>query len=53
MLYIFFSSIIEIMKDIMIVYAARGKRVMEKLDFKSEMGNEVAVIMKPDQVLKG
>ena len=40
------------MKDIMVVYAARGKKVIEKLDFKSEMGEEVARIMNFDQLMK-
>ena len=47
------ASTIEIMKDITVVYAARGEKVMEKLDFKSEMGKDVARIMNLDQVMKG
>ena len=39
--------------DIMVVYAARGKKVNERLDFKSEMGRDVGGIMKLDQLLKG
>ena len=46
------ASTVEIMKDIMVVYAARGKKVIEKLDFKSEMGEEVARIMNLVRVMK-
>ena len=46
-------STVDIMKDIMVVYAANGKKVMGRLDFKSEMGREVGRIMKLDQLLKG
>ena len=46
-------STVDIMKDIMVVYAANGKKVMGRLDFKSEMGREAGSIMKLDQLLKG
>ena len=46
------ASTVEIMKDIMVVYAARGKKVIEKLDFKSEMGEEVARIMNLNLIMK-
>ena len=46
-------STVDIMKDVMVVYAARGKKVNERLDFKSEMGRDVGGIMKLDQLLKG
>ena len=40
------------MKDIIVVYAANGKNVMGRVDFKSEKGREVGSIMKLDQLLK-
>ena len=46
------QSTIEIMKDIMVVYAARGKKVVERLDFKSGMGEKTGRILKLDQMLK-
>ena len=46
------QSTIEIMKDIMVVYAARGKKVIERLDFKSGMGEKTGRILKLDQMLK-
>ena len=45
-------STIDIMKDIMVVYAAKGKKVNESLDFKSEMGRNMGMIMKLEEVLK-
>jgi transposase len=45
-------STVDVMKDIMVVYAARGKKVSERLDFKSETGRKIGMIMKLDQVLK-
>ena len=44
-------STIDIMKDIMVVYAAKGKKVNESLDFKSEMGRNMGMIMKLEEVL--
>ena len=46
-------STVDIMKDIMVVYAANERKVSGRLDFKSEIGREVGRIMKLDQVLKG
>ena len=43
------TSTIEIMKDIMVVFTRRGRKVIEKLDFKSEMGEVVARIMNLEQ----
>ena len=45
-------STIHIMKDIMVVYAAKGKKVNESLDFKSETGRNMGMIMKLEEVLK-
>ena len=45
-------STIDIMKDIMVVYAAKGKKVNESLDFKSETGRNMGMIMKLEEVLK-
>ena len=45
-------STIDIMKDIMVVYAAKGKKVKESLDFKSEMGRNMGMIMKLEEILK-
>jgi len=46
------TSTIEIIKDIMVVFVARGKEATEELNFKSEMKEETARIPKPDQVMK-
>ena len=46
-------STVDIMKDIMVVYAANERKVSGRLDFKSEIGREVGRIMKLDQMLKG
>ena len=46
-------STVDIMKDIMVVFAASGKKVNERLNFKSEVGRETGRIMKLDQILKG
>ena len=46
-------STMDIMKDIMVVFAAIGKKVNERLNFKSETGREMGGIMKLDQILKG
>ena len=46
-------STVDMMKDVMVVYAASGKKVIERLDFKSERGKETGRIMKLDQLLKG
>ena len=46
-------STVDITKEIMVVYAANGKKVMGRLDFKSEMGREVGSIMKLDHLLNG
>ena len=40
------------MKEIIVVYTGRGKRVIEKLDFKSETKEKIARIMKLYQVRK-
>ena len=45
-------STVDVMKDIMVVYAARGKKVSERLDFKSETGRNMEMIMKLEEVLK-
>jgi hypothetical protein len=37
----------------MVVYAASGKMVNERLDFRSETERETGRIMKLDQILKG
>ena len=47
------ASTCEYMRDIMVVYAARGKRVKEKLDFKSETGRAIGRIMKLEDILNG
>ncbi|MEM0141724.1 MAG: transposase, partial [Thermoplasmatales archaeon] len=39
------------MKDIMVVYAARGKTVRSRLDFKSETGKTIGRVMKPDELI--
>ena len=49
---ILFSSTIEIMKGIIVIRAARGKKIMEKLDLKSEIGKDVTGIIKLHLVLK-
>ncbi len=46
-------STVDIMKDIMVVYAANKRKVIGRLDFKSEIGREVGSIMKLDQLLEG
>ena len=46
-------STVDIMKDIIVVYAANERKVSGRLDFKSEIGREVGRIMKLDQMLKG
>ena len=45
-------STIDVMKDIMVVYFANKKKVNERLDFKSEIGRKMGMIMKLDEVLK-
>ena len=40
------------MKDIMVVYAANERKVNERLDFKSEIGRKMGMLMKLDEVLK-
>lgn len=40
------------MKDITVVYAASGKKINKRLDFKSETGGEAGRIMKLGQILK-
>ena len=46
-------STLDIVKDIMVVYAADERKVSGRLNFKSEIGRESGRIMKLDQVLKG
>ncbi|MGP6206890.1 hypothetical protein ACNF42_02500 [Cuniculiplasma sp. SKW3] len=43
---------VDIMKDIMVVYIARVKKMNGRLDFKRETGRNIEIIMKLDQVLK-
>ncbi|MEM0195828.1 MAG: transposase [Thermoplasmatales archaeon] len=43
------ASIVENMKDVIVVYAARGKTVRARLDFKSETGKTIGRIMKLDE----
>ena len=40
------------MKDIIVICAARGKKIMEKLDLKYEIGKDVTGVMKLHLVLK-
>lgn len=44
-------SMVENMKDIMVVYAARGKTVRARLDFKSETGKTIGRVMKLDELI--
>ena len=46
------ASTTEIMKDIMVVYAARGKTVIPRLDFKSEAAKKIGGVMKLDELVK-
>ncbi len=46
------GSTTEIMKDIIVVYAARGKTVIPKLDFKSEVAGKIGGIMKLDEIVR-
>ncbi|MEM4090137.1 MAG: transposase, partial [Thermoplasmatales archaeon] len=45
------ASMVENMKDIMVVYAARGKTVRARLDFKSETGKTIGRIMRLDELI--
>ena len=45
------ASTSDVMKDIMVVYAARGKTIRSKLDFKSETGRRVGGVMKLNDLL--
>ena len=45
------ASTSDVMKDIMVVYAARGKTIRSKLDFKSETGRRVGEVMKLNDLL--
>ncbi len=47
------QSTAEAMKDIMVVYAARGKTVRSRLDFKSETGKIMGRVMKLDDLVAG
>ncbi|MEM3191988.1 MAG: hypothetical protein QW292_07860 [Candidatus Parvarchaeota archaeon] len=45
------ASMVENMKDIMLIYAARGKTVIAILNFKSETGKTIGRIMKLDELI--
>ncbi|MEM4115194.1 MAG: hypothetical protein QXP59_04210 [Saccharolobus sp.] len=45
------ASPVDVLKDIMVVYAARGKTVKGKLDFKSETGKTRGRVMKLDEIV--
>lgn len=46
------ASTVESMKDIMIVYAARGRTVRGRLDYKSETGRTIGKILSLDDLVK-